>query len=426
MYFGLVRLIHLSDLHLGYRQYQRQTSAGNNQREADVASVFRTIIDRVIALAPDLVVLAGDIFHNVRPPNPAILHAFTQFSRLTQALPNSIVVMVAGNHDSPRAAETGCILRLFAPLGIHVIDGEAQRLDFPERGLSVLGVPDTGVPQHVLLDPDPNSARNVLVLHGEVAGVLPPSAAGVERTSVEITPEAIGASRWSYVALGHYHVCRQIEPNAYYSGSIEYTSTNPWGEIQEERAAKLPGKVFLEYDLDTGKRIVHSIKPARALVDLPRIEGRGMSAADIDVLIRAHVEKVSGGIDDKIVRQVIRDVPRHIAREIDYRMLREYRKRALHFHLDTRRPDIMRPAVGQGAAGRRASLMDTVREMLWSRPLPSDIDRQRLVDMGLHYLSEAEQKEGIASMISGSVGSVGSAGNVGNVGSAGDGWEDES
>lgn len=401
MYFGLVRLIHLSDLHLGYRQYQRQTSAGNNQREADVASVFRTIIDRIIALAPDVVVLAGDIFHNVRPPNPAIVHAFTQFSRLTQALPKSIVVMVAGNHDSPRAAETGCILRLFPPLGIHVIEGEAQRLDFPARGLSVLGVPDTGVPQRVVLDPNPNAARNVLVLHGEVAGVLPASAAGVERTSVKVTPEEIGASRWSFVALGHSHVFRKLAPNAFYSGSIEYTSANPWSEIQEERAAKLSGKVFIEYDLETGKRTVHAIKPARALVDLPCIEGRGMTAADIDVLIRAHVSKVSGGIGDKIVRQVVRDVPRHIAREIDHKLLREYKKRALHFHLDIRRPNILRPAVGQGAAGRRASLMEMVRDKLRSRPLPSDIDRQRLVDMGLHYLSEAEQREGTAAIVPG-------------------------
>ncbi|MEO6446083.1 MAG: DNA repair exonuclease [Gemmatimonadaceae bacterium] len=393
-----MRLVHLSDLHLGFRQYQRQTSAGINQREADVASVFRTVIDRVIALAPDVIVFAGDIFHNVRPPNPAILHAFSQFARLTESLPECLVVMVAGNHDSPRAAETGCILRLFTPLGIHVVDAEAQRLDFPERGLSILAVPDTGVPQRVALDPDPQAERNVLVLHGEVAGVLPPAAAAAERTTVEITPEEIGAARWTYVALGHYHVFRQIERNAYYSGSIDYTSANPWGELQEERAAKLHGKVFLEYDLDTGKRTVHSIKPARALVDLPRIEGRGLSSGDIDALIRQHVEKVSGGIDDKIVRQVVRDVPRHIAREIDHTLLREYKKRALHFHLDTRRPDIMRPSVGQGAAGRRASLMETVRDKLWSRPLPGDIDRQRLVDMGLHYLSEAEQREGNAAV----------------------------
>lgn len=389
-----MRLVHLSDLHLGYRQYQRQTAAGINQREADIAAVFRGVIDRVIALAPDVVVLAGDIFHNVRPPNPAILHAWDQFARLTQALPATIVVMVAGNHDSPRAAETGCILRLFLPLGIHVVDGAAQRLAFPDRDLSILAVPDTGVPQRVALVPDASASCNVLVLHGEVAGILPASAAHAERTAVEITPEELGAAQWSYVALGHYHVFRQVAPNAYYSGALEYASANPWGELAEEKAAKLPGKGFLEYDLATGKRTFHPVKPARPLIDLPAIGARGLAAADIDAAIKANIARIPGGIDEKIVRQVVRDVPRHVAREIDHRMLRELKRRALHFHLDTRRPDILRATVGQGAAGRRASLMETVRDKLRARPIPSDIDRDRLVERGLHYLSEAEEREG--------------------------------
>jgi DNA repair protein SbcD/Mre11 len=393
-----MRLVHLSDLHLGYRQFQRQTAAGINQREADIATVFRGVIDRVIALAPDVVVLAGDIFHNVRPSNPAILHSFAQFARLTTELPRAIVVMVAGNHDSPRAAETGCILRLFTPLGIHVVVGEPERLSFPEHDLSILAVPDSGLPQKVLLDPDPSFRRNVLVMHGEIDGILPAGAAHVERTAVTITPEELGAARWTYVALGHYHVFRQIAPNAYYSGSIDYTSANPWGELAEERAAKLPGKGFVEYDLETGKRTFHGIKLARPLIDLPRIEGRGMSAADIDAAVAANIARMPGGIGEKIVRQVVRDVPRHVAREIDHRLLREYKKRALHFHLDTRRPEILRSGVGQGAAGRRASLMETVREKLRGRPLPSDIDRERLVERGLAYLAEAEQREGALSI----------------------------
>ena len=66
-----MRLVHLSDLHLGYRQFQRQTAAGINQREADVASVFRAAIDKIIEIKPEIVLIAGDVFHNVRPPNPA-------------------------------------------------------------------------------------------------------------------------------------------------------------------------------------------------------------------------------------------------------------------------------------------------------------------------------------------------------------------
>ena len=106
-----MRLVHLADIHLGFRQYQRQTPTGINQREADVAVSLRRAIDKVIELKPELVLIAGDVFHAVRPSNPAILHAFNQFSRLMQALPDASVVMIAGNHDTTLASGSACMSR---------------------------------------------------------------------------------------------------------------------------------------------------------------------------------------------------------------------------------------------------------------------------------------------------------------------------
>jgi DNA repair protein SbcD/Mre11 len=219
-----MRLVHLSDLHLGFRQYQRLTPTGVNQREADVSRSFRRAVERTIELRPDLVVIGGDVFHTVRPSNPAILDAFRQFTRLRESLRDAIVVMVAGNHDAPKTSETGCILRLFRELGIHVVDSAAERLSFPERDLSVLAVPDAPGVERPKLDPDPSARYNVMLVHGEVAGLLPKDATPLDRAAVEITREELGASKWDYVALGHYHVYREVEPNAYYSGSVDYTS----------------------------------------------------------------------------------------------------------------------------------------------------------------------------------------------------------
>ena len=107
-----MRLVHLSDLHLGFRQYHRQTPAGMNQREADVAATFSRAVDQIITLAPELVVIGGDVFHTVRPANTAILHAVREFGRLHAALPETVVVIAAGNHDMPRSTESSGILRL--------------------------------------------------------------------------------------------------------------------------------------------------------------------------------------------------------------------------------------------------------------------------------------------------------------------------
>ncbi len=382
-----MRIAHLADLHLGFRQFHRLTPAGLNQREADVANTFRRAIDQVIELRPDLVVIAGDVFHSVRPNNPAIIHAFHQFARLTRELPQAIVVMVAGNHDRPRATETGCILRLFSPLGIYVVDEEPRRLLFPEHDLAILAVPDqtTRLPA---LTCEPGVRHNVLVLHGEVEGVLPAHIAAADRAGLEITREEIDAPQWSYVALGHYHVHREIAPNAWYSGSLDYTSSNPWGEMYEQRQLGVPGKGFIEYDLETAKLRFHPLEPSRKLVDLPAIQARGMSAAELDTAIRERVESCDGGIEDRVVRLVARDVPRHVARELDHKAIREYKRRALQFQFDPRRPDPVRYSAS-GAPGRRPTLRETLQEYLAKRILDSGIDRDALIGLGVHYLEAA-------------------------------------
>lgn len=390
-----MRLVHLADIHLGFRQYQRQTPTGINQREADIATSLRRVIDTVIELRPDIVLIAGDVFHTVRPTNPAILHGFLQFSRLMQMLPDATVVMIAGNHDTPRTAETGCILGLFRGLGITVVDGVSKRISVPERDLMILAVPDMAQDKPAL-EPDPTAKYNVLLLHGEIEGVLPKFGRELDRSTMEISKEELGAEKWDYVALGHYHVYRSVAPNAFYSGSVDYTSTNPWGELAEEREAGIGGKGIIEHDLVTRAHKFHALPPLRAWVDLAPLSGAGLSPAALDEAIHAALDKCDGGIDEKIVRLVVRDVPRHILRDLDHKSLREYKRRALHFNLDTRRPEIVRPETGQAAPGRRASLADTVRDKLRSRVLTENINREALVELGLHYLREADAVAGPA------------------------------
>ncbi|MCC7195202.1 MAG: metallophosphoesterase [Gemmatimonadaceae bacterium] len=393
-----MRLVHFSDVHLGFRQFQRVTPAGINQREADVARSFANAIEKTIELRPDLVLVAGDVFHTVRPTNPAILHAFSQFARLVRELPGATVVVVAGNHDIPRSSESTCILRLFRQLGVHVVDGSAatadavpaQRLAFPEHDLSVLAVPEVAS-QNLDWSPDPAVRHNVLLAHGEVQGLYPSGHAPDDPGSLEIPKSVCESSAWDYIALGHHHTYRRMGPNAYYSGSLDYASTNVWGELAEQKAQKLPGKGLIERDLVTGRQSFHPLPVVREFVDLPPLDGRGLAAADLDAAIGMAVRRVSGGIEGKVVRLVARDVARHVVRELDHKALREVQRAALHFHLDTRRPDVIRHE-GSGAPGRRPSLVDTLRERLRSRELAPGVDRERLIALGLQYLAMAEHE----------------------------------
>jgi DNA repair exonuclease SbcCD nuclease subunit len=379
-----VRLIHFADLHLGFRQYQRQTPAGINQREADVAQALTRAVDMCIAEAPDVIVVAGDVFHQVRPTNPAILHAFAQFARLRHALPTTEVVMVAGNHDTPRSSETVCILRLFAQIGIRVVEGTPQRLHFAERDLSVLAVPDVTA-LTIELTPDANAKYNVLLMHAEAGTVIPERILG-ERAALKVPDAVLEDLRWDYIALGHYHVHHPVGPRAYYSGALDYTSSDPWTELRSEKRAGLPGKGLVAVDLASHTVRFLPLPPGRAFIDLPTLDGKGLGAAELDARIAAAVEACPGGIDDSVVRLVVREVPRAVSRDLDHKKVREWRRRAVQFHLDVRRPEATRADDASGAPGHRATLAEQVRSRLEARPLDAELDRRTFVELGIGYL----------------------------------------
>ena len=70
-----MKLVHLADLHLGYRAYGRITPQGLNIRERDVIKTFKETLDRVAEINPDVVIVAGDVFHRPRPGNTSIFLA---------------------------------------------------------------------------------------------------------------------------------------------------------------------------------------------------------------------------------------------------------------------------------------------------------------------------------------------------------------
>jgi len=383
-----MRLVHLSDFHLGYRQYQRLTPTGINQREADVARSFQRAVDRVIALRPDVILVAGDVFHTSRPTNAAILHAFRQFLRLRTELPQTAIVMIAGDHDTPRTSESGSIMGLFEQIGVHVAATEARRIAIPELNLAVLAVPDL-LDQVPMLVPDQSAKHNVLLIHAHVKDVVPQYYSDLDRASLHVSRADLGTTRWDYVALGHYHVHRRVAENAFYSGSLDYTNLDIWYELNQEEELGLEGKGFISFDTDTGRADFQPIPRSREFIDLKPINAKGLNPAEVDAAIAKAVGKLKGGVDDKVVRLVVRDISRQVAREIDHKAVRELKRRAINFHLDTRRPETSRRDVG-GSPTRRPSVADVVREQLNTRALPSDLDRPRLVELGLKYLDEAE------------------------------------
>jgi hypothetical protein len=387
-----VKLAHIADPHLGIRQYHRLTPAGINQREADIAQAFRTAIDGIIAAAPDAVIIAGDLFHSVRPTNAAIVFAFRQLQRVREALSQAPIILIAGNHDTPRSVETGSILRLFEELGVDVVTDEARRLVYHEAGLSVLAVPSQALvsPERPRLCPEGSEETQVLVMHGEIEGEYPFDRSWADYSGALIDRRELHLEEWSYVALGHYHTQHEVAHNAWYAGALEYIGPNLWGEREDEARHGNHGKGWLLVDVQSTRVERHPVPPAREVLDLDPIWAEGMSAESLDRLIAAKIDAISGGIANKIIRLRVYDVPRHIGRELNHAAVRGYKAQALHFHLDVRRPEIHR-TVGIGAPGRRQTLPELVRSYLEGRPLPAELDRDAFVRLGQELMDSVER-----------------------------------
>ena len=88
-----MKFFHLSDLHIGLKLFNRDL------RE-DQEYILRQITDLAVRERPQAVVIAGDIYDKAVPSAEAV-EVFDRFiAGLNAALPDTAVMMVAGNHDS--------------------------------------------------------------------------------------------------------------------------------------------------------------------------------------------------------------------------------------------------------------------------------------------------------------------------------------
>jgi exonuclease SbcD len=212
-----MKLIHLSDLHLGKRIHQ--FSMQEEQKE-----ILLQILRIVDAEAPDAILIAGDIYDKSVPPAESVM-LFDEFL-VNLRLRNLQVFVISGNHDSPERIAFGS--RIMENGGIHlspVYDGKIRPFSMSdEYGTVHIYMLPFIKPSHVRryfadeeivtytdavrvairhMNVDP-SARNILVTHQFVTGA---SRSDSEEISVggSDNVDASVFCDFDYVALGHIH-----------------------------------------------------------------------------------------------------------------------------------------------------------------------------------------------------------------------------
>ena len=212
-----MKLIHLSDLHLGKRV--NEFSMLEDQRH-----ILSQITALVAAEQPDGVLIAGDVFDKPTPSTEAVtlLDDFlVSLSRL-----DCPVFLISGNHDAPERLAFGG--RLMEGSGIHlapVYDGQVRPFllqdDYGPLALYLLPFlkpahvrrffPDVEINSYTdalgtaigAMDLDPQ-VRNVLVTHQFVTGAARSESEEVSVGGTDNVDASVFAP-FDYVALGHLH-----------------------------------------------------------------------------------------------------------------------------------------------------------------------------------------------------------------------------
>lgn len=217
-----MKLIHLSDLHLGKRV--SEFSMLEDQRY-----ILEEILRIIDGERPDAVLIAGDIYDKPVPPAEAV-GLFDDFL-VRLARRDTQVFIISGNHDSPERIAFGA--RLMDRSGIHlspVYDGHVEPVALEdEHGTVNIYMLPFLKPAHVrrffpeeeidsytdalrtavrAMEIDP-AARNVLVTHQFVTGAARCDSEDISvggTDNVDVT----AFDGFDYVALGHIHNPQQV------------------------------------------------------------------------------------------------------------------------------------------------------------------------------------------------------------------------
>lgn len=106
-----LRVFHTADWHLGQR-FSHFERGDEHQRFLDY------LLQKIDAREPDILIIAGDVFDTTNPAQAAQQMYYDFLARL-QLSPLRHVVVIAGNHDSPRLIDAP--RELLRSLNIHVI-----------------------------------------------------------------------------------------------------------------------------------------------------------------------------------------------------------------------------------------------------------------------------------------------------------------
>lgn len=204
-----MRFIHLADVHLGAKPEQRYPWGA--QRGHEIWDTFRQVIEQAGKQRTELLLIAGDLFHG-----QPLLRELKEVQYLFSTIPDTQVVLIAGNHDYLR--NHSLYQKFEWGSNVHFLKGDSmERVEFPQFHTYVYGFSyhhqQIQEEKYGDVRPGPEPGCHILLAHGGDSQHIP------------IRYGALAQAGFSYVALGHIHqpqILSQTPTRAMvYAGSLE-------------------------------------------------------------------------------------------------------------------------------------------------------------------------------------------------------------
>jgi len=277
----MVRIAHLADTHIGYKQYNL------DEREKDIYDSLEEIGDRILEERADIIIHSGDLFDSPRP-TPQAYRAFKKF--LTKLDGKAKIFAVLGDHDRPKSR--GLAPQVLFEDQIHILgvngNAEHQSLHIGGEEILIAGLSNLSRTYHPVLVEELKKLGalqlkgklSVLVLHEGIDKFLP--FAGAFEICLDEVPR-----NFHYCAMGHLHT--RIKAS-FGDGELAYPGSSEIIRRDEINGWKKVGKGFFVVDVE-GDDV--NVRDVNLDCIRPQIEAK-LSYANFEKELESLVKQIEG------------------------------------------------------------------------------------------------------------------------------------
>ena len=309
----MIRLLvaHISDTHLGYRQYNLE------ERERDFYRAYETLIEMILEEHVDVLLHTGDLFDSPRPPTAALLKAQESILKLVD---NGVqVYAIPGSHDVLKRRGLPPHV-LYERLGMKILHHRRpwDSVKLPGGELFIAGL--QYIPRHsrdglleslrrIEAEASQRSCKKILMLHQSLKEYLP--------FEYELSTGELPRG-FHYYAMGHIHqrvsvrlpwggllayagsteVCNRLEYSEYLRNGkgaylVDLSGDEPTlhrldlGEVRPHLVARIDyGRFRAEIAKLSSEASRHKLKPVLHLVIVGRVIDRRLVFSELTRLLQ--------------------------------------------------------------------------------------------------------------------------------------------